>query len=120
MPGKFTGVTLACEGQGGTPAHKVVLGSSSTMKPFKSYRDSDIQKKYIKGCQGLCKNASHLQHNTIHTHKWRPRPRSHLLAKVKPMCELDMDGDMGDMERFAFNQDWLSPEGQEELRTGHH
>ena len=119
VPGKLLGVTLACEGQGGTPAHKEVLASTSIMKPFKSYRDSSIQKKYNEGCEGLCKNASHLHHNTIHTHKWRPRPRSHLTAKVKPMSEVDMDGDMGDMERFAFNQDWLCPEGQEELRNSH-
>ena len=117
VPGELPGVTLACEGQGGTPAHKVVLTSTSTMKPSKSYRDSSIQKKYSEGCEGLCKRASHLKLNTIHTHKWRPRPRSHLTAKVRPMSELGMGYDMSDMERFAYNQDWLSVEGQEELRS---
>ena len=107
VPGKLPGVTLACEGRGATPAQKVVLGATSTttMKMFKEYRDSNIQKKFIKGCQGLCKNSNHLSHNTIHTHKWRPRPPSNLTCRTRWIQEMEKDGDM---EVLARNEDWLS------------
>ena len=51
------------------------------MKKSKEYRDSKIQKRYIKGCQGLCKDSNHLNHNTIHIHKWRPP--SNLIYRMK-------------------------------------
>ena len=112
VPGKLPGVTLACEGRGATPAEKVVLGATSTtiIKKVKEYRDSTIQKRFSKGCQGLCKNSNHLSHNTIHTHKWRPRPPSNLHFKVKAR---DMDRDM---EALSHNKYWLTPEGQKELQ----
>ena len=126
MPGKFTGVTLACEGQGAPTAHKMVLAASSpsttTMEKFKEQikRRKDrrgckghLKGVQCKGCHGCkscvgCKGCK-LEKHTIHTHKWKPWPPSHLTFRIRATMER-VDG-----AELARSERYLSPEGQARL-----
>ena len=107
---KFSEVTLVREDQGGCGAHKVVLASASptTTMEIKTERKKLQQKK----CQGLCRDASHLCLNSIHTHRWLPRPPSSLTFRVKGLSEVEEE----DMQTLAYNDDMCTPDAQEELK----
>ena len=124
MPGKFTGVTLACEGQGAPTAHKMVLASPSTTL-MEKYEAQIKKRKDKKGCKGRrrgvpckgchgckmcagCKSCK-LEKHTIHIHNWQPRPPSHLTFRIKATLE------NGDMALLARNERYLTPEGQAQL-----
>ena len=71
------------------------------------------REKAFDGCQGLCKDATHLRFNTIHTHRWLPKPPSSLIFRSKSHMG---DQEFSDPASVRHNEDWASPDGQEELR----
>ena len=112
----FVEVTLVREDQGGCGAHKMVLLSTSPKEMHNKRkegreREGKIRRKekVKRTCKGKCMDYRHLHLNTTHIHKWRPHPPSQLTTKVKVHHE-------NLHEDLAYNEDWLSPDAQEELK----
>ena len=58
-----------------------------------------------KCCQGLCQDANHLRYNTIHTHRWLPKPPSSLYFRRKSYM---LDQEFSDPATVRHNEDWAS------------
>ena len=71
------------------------------------------REKAFEGCLGLCKDPNHLRFNTIHTHRWFPKPPSSLFFMSKSHMG---DQEFSDPASVRHNEDWASPDGQAELR----
>ena len=71
------------------------------------------REKAFEGCLGLCKDPNHLRFNTIHIHRWLPKPPSSLFFRKKSHMG---DQEFTDPASVRQNEDWASPDGQVELR----